>query len=204
MTKYSRLAAGMLAFIALIAANASFAQQGATLRVKGQITHIEGDMLWVKTPEGKILHIALSKDARIALVVPAKLSDIKPGRFVGTAARPDGDKWRALEVHIFPVGARLGEGHRPWDAEPGATMTNADVTAAVLKKKSGELTLTTGGQNFTIEVPPGTPIVAMNPGTRAQVVRGARVAFNQVQSAADGSYTATSMTVTRDPRYPVK
>ena len=204
MTKYSRLAAGMLALIALLAASASFAQQGAALRVKGQITHIDGDMLWVKTPEGKILHIALSKDARIALVVPAKLSDIKPGRFVGTAARPDGDKWRALEVHIFPVGSRLGEGHRPWDAEPGATMTNADVTAAVVKKKSGELTLTTGGQNFTIEVPPGTPIVAMNPGTRAQVVRGARVAFNQVQSAADGTYTATSMTVTRDPRYPVK
>jgi hypothetical protein len=192
--------------IALIAATAtaSLAQQGAPLRLRGRITQIDGDKLTVKSVDGKVLRITLTPDASVAMVVPAKLSDLKPGRFVGTAARPDGDKWRALEVHIFPAGSRLGEGHRPWAPEPGATMTNADVTAAVVRAKSRELTLTTGGQNFTIEVPPGTPVVAMNPGTRAQVVKGARIAISQVQTESDGSLTAKSITVTKEPRYPPK
>jgi hypothetical protein len=199
---------GSLAILAIAlvvaTATASLAQQGAPLRLRGRITQIDGDKLTVKSVDGKVLRITLTPDASVAMVVPAKLSDLKPGRFVGTAARPDGDKWRALEVHIFPAGSRLGEGHRPWAPEPGATMTNADVTAAVVRAKSRELTLTTGGQSFTIEVPPGTPVVAMNPGTRAQVVKGARIAFNQVQTESDGSLTAKSITVTKDPRYPPK
>lgn len=188
----------------LIGSDGSFAQQGAPLRVRGQIARIAGDKLTVKALDGKLLHITLAPDANVALVVPAKLADIKPGRFVGTAARPDGDKWRALEVHIFPVGSRLGEGHRPWAPEAGATMTNADVTAAVVHAASGELTLSTGGQNFTIEVPKGTPVVAMNPGTRALVKPGAHVVFNQVTAESDGSLSAKSITVTKDPRYPPK
>lgn len=180
-----------------------FAQQEAPLRARGTITRIEGDKLTVKSVEGKILHIDLTPDARVALVVPAKLKDIKPGRFVGTAARPHGDRWTALEVHIFPPGSRLGEGHRPWAPEPGATMTNADVTATVVHAKRAELTLATGGQSFTIEVPPGTPIVAMNPGTRKLVVKGAYVSFTQLK-AENGTLTANAITVSRDRRYPVK
>jgi hypothetical protein len=188
--------------ISVVAIDASVAQQNAPVRIRGTITRIAGDQLTVRSLDGKILHIILARDARIAMVVPAKLSDIKPGRFVGTAARPDGDKWRALEVHIFPVGSRLGEGHRPWSPEPGATMTNADVTAAVIHARSGELTLSTGGQSFTVEVPKGTPVVAMNPGTRAQVMPGAHVAFNAVTTESDGRLSASSITITKDPRYP--
>ena len=81
--------------------------------------------------------VALTPDATVTSVVAAKLSDIKPGRFVGTAARPEPNGHsRAIEVHIFPVGSRLGEGHRPWDPEPGATMTNADVTAAAVHTRT--------------------------------------------------------------------
>jgi len=182
----------------------SQAQQSAPLRVRGTITQIKGDDLTVKSVDGKVLTITLASDATVTSVVPAKLSDIKPGRFVGSAARPLGEKWEALEIHIFPVGARTGEGHRPFAPEPGATMTNAEVTAAVVHAKSGELTLATGGQSFVIVVPRGVPVVAMNPGTRALVKKGAWVYFTQVNADANGALSAKSIGVSKDRRYPPK
>jgi|SRR5579862_1648278 len=195
------LAASLILLLGVWAAS-SEAQQSPPVRVRGTITQIKGDDVTVKSVDGKILTITLAPDATVTSVVPAKLSVIKPGRFVGTAARPDGDKWQALEVHIFPVGARNGEGHRPFAPEPGATMTNAEVTAAVLHAKTGELTLTTGGQNFVIEVPPNVPIVAMNPGTRALVKKGAWVYFTQVAADSSGALSAKSIGVSKDRRYP--
>ena len=183
---------------------ASQAQQSAPLRVRGTITQIKGDDLTVKSVDGKILTITLAPDATVTSVVPAKLSMIKPGRFVGSAARPIGDKWEALEIHIFPVGARTGEGHRPFAPEPGATMTNAEVTAAVVHAKHGELTLATGGQSFVIVVPRSVPVVAMNPGTRALVKKGAWVYFTQVNADANGVLSAKSIGVSKDRRYPPK
>lgn len=174
------------------------------LRVRGTITQVKGDDVTVKSVDGQMMTIALAPDATVNLILPTKLSVLKPGRFVGTAARPDGDKWQALEVHVFPPGSRLGEGHRPWAPEPGATMTNADVTAAVVHAKTAELTLTTGGQNFTIEVPPGVPVVEFKPGTRALVKKGAWVYFTQVNADASGALSAKSINVSKDPRYPPK
>jgi len=205
MTDFARRAASLLA-AALVATLGipALAQQGAPMRVRGTITRIDGDKLAVKTVEGQSLVIALAPDATVVSVVPEKLAAIKPGRFVGTAARPSGDHWTALEVHVFPVGSRLGEGHRPWAPEPGATMTNADVTAVVVHAGRTALTLSTGGQNYVIDVPKGTPVVAMNPGTRSLVKKGAYVYFNQVEAAPDGSLSAKQIGVSKDKRYPVK
>lgn len=203
MGKSAALWAACLGAALLCWDGASLAQQ-APLRVRGTITAIKGDDLTVKSIDGKVLTITLAPDATVTSVVPAKLSTIKPGRFVGTAAEPDGDKWRALEVHIFPIGARTGEGHRPFAPVPGGSMTNAEVTAAVVHAKTAELTLTTGGQNFTVEVPPGVPVVAMNPGTRALVKKGAWVYFTQLSADDKGALSAKSIGVSRDRRYPPK
>ncbi len=193
--------------LALVAFAAGGTAQAQTMRVRGQITHVDGDSIQVKTVDGKRLTIALSPDATVTSVVPAKLAEIKPGRFVGTAARPEAnhpDRLQAIEVHIFPPGSRLGEGHRPWDPEPGATMTNADVTAAVAHARRGALTLTTGGKSFDIDVPPGTPIVAMNPGSRSLVKKGARITINQVATGSDGTLSAKAITVTTARNWPPK
>ena len=197
------LAASLIVSLTCFAVT-SQAQQSAPLRVRGTITQIKGDDLTVKSVDGKVLTITLAPDAAVTAVIPAKLSDIKPGRFVGAAARPAGDKWEALEVHIFPPGSRQGEGHRPFAPEPGATMTNAEVTSAVVHAEHGELTLTTGGQSFIIVVPLGVPVVAMNPGTRALVKKGAWVYFTQVNADANGALSAKSIGVSKDRRYPPK
>ena len=127
-----RFAAPTLAVLAvgLWMAPASRAQDNATQRLRGEVTRVDGDMIYIRASNGQPATVLLTPDATIISVKPAKLSDIKPGRFVGTAARPEpGGRWQTIEVHIFPVGSRLGEGHHPWAPEPGATMTNADVVA---------------------------------------------------------------------------
>lgn len=184
---------------------ASHAQEPTPQRLRGQVTRVDGDVIYLRAPNGVPATVLLAPDATVISVTPAKLSDIQPGRFVGTAARPEpGGRWRTIEVHIFPVGSRLGEGHHPWAPEPGATMTNADVTAAAVKAGNGTMTLTTGGQTYEFDVPKRTPIVAMAPGTRAQIKKGARIAIGRAQPAAGGSYTAKNIEVISAPNYPPK
>ncbi|HLI22010.1 MAG TPA: hypothetical protein VKV32_12875 [Stellaceae bacterium] len=201
-----RLIPALLSLALVCAAVApSFAQQTATapVRLRGEITHIDRDAITIKTPQGQPATVLLDPNATVMSVKPARLADIKPGRFVGTAAMPETNgRWRAMEVHIFPPGSRLGEGHRPYNPTPGATMTNADVTAAVVKARTGMLTLTTGGQNYDIDVPPTTPIVSMSPGTRALVKKGAYVIINQAMPGAGGAYSAKQITVTTARNWP--
>lgn len=191
--------------LGLWSAAPSHAQDGARQRLRGEITRIDGNMLYIRTSNGQPVTVLLEPNSTVTSVVPAKLSDIKPGRFVGTAARPEsGGRWRAIEVHIFPPGLRPGEGHHPWDPEPGATMTNADVTAAAVKGSNGKMTLATGGQTYEIDVPKTTPIVAMNPGSRDLVKKGAHVVINQARPGAGGSYSAINITVTTARNWPPK
>ncbi len=205
MSRPRFIRAALLIAALLLPAVSSAQAQGPAARLRGQIARVQGDLLTVKSADGKIVTVALTPDATVTLVVPARLTDIKPGRFVGTAARPEANnRWRAIEVHIFPLGSHLGEGHRPWQPEPGATMTNADVTAVVVHGKDGAITLTTGGQSFDIDVPKGTPIVAIRPGTRKLLVKRAEVTVNQAIAGADGTLSAKSITVSKARSWPPK
>lgn len=191
--------------LALGMAAVGHTQDSATQRLRGEVTRVDGDMIYLRASNGQPATVLLAPDATIMSVTPAKLSDIKPGRFVGTAARPEpGGRWQTIEVHIFPAGSRLGEGHRPWAPEPGATMTNADVTAAAVKAGNGKMTLATAGQTYEFDVPKGTPIVAMNPGTRALIKKGAHIAIGRAVPGAGGSYTAKGIEVVTAPNYPPK
>jgi hypothetical protein len=114
-----RAAAALAALaIAFIVASAPAEAQQAQ-RLHGVVTRFEGDKLVLRGDNGQPITVLLAPDARVTSIVPEKLADIKPGRFVGTAARPEpNDRWRAIEVHIFPVGSRVGEGHHPMDLSP--------------------------------------------------------------------------------------
>lgn len=204
MMRYNLLRGFVLAFVAFLPGSVWAQQnQGAPARLRGEITQIDRDTITIKTPQGQPATIMLAPDATVTSVTPARLGDIKPGRFVGTAAMPEpSGHSRAMEVHIFPPGSRVGEGHRPYNPTPGATMTNADVTAAVVKAGNGTMTLSTGGQDYVIDVPPDTPIVSMSPGTRALVKKGAYVVVNQAIPAAAGTYSAKQITVTTARNWP--
>ena len=134
-----------------------------------------------------------------ARVEAAKLSDIGAGSYVGATAvkQPDGTL-KALEVHIFPESSRgTGEGHRPWDLQPGSTMTNANVDkieAFAVEKVQGQLlTLKYKDGEQKIFVPPGTPIVKNVAGDRSLLKPGTGVYIAAVRSE-DGTITATRIT----------
>ena len=174
------------------------APQGKPATVRGKISAAEKDSLKVTTSAGDVL-VRLPENVRIGGVEAAKLADVTAGRFVGTTAvkQPDGTL-KALEVHIFPESARgTGEGHRPWDLQPGSTMTNANVekveSVSVQNVQGEMLTLKYKDGEQKVVVPPGTPIVKNVPGDRSLLKPGTGVYVAAVRGN-DGTLTATRVT----------
>jgi hypothetical protein len=172
--------------------------KGKPLTIRGKIAAVEKGAVKVTTSAGDVL-VKLPDDVRISGVEAAKLSDIASGNFVGTTAvkQPDGTL-KALEVHIFPESARgTGEGHRPWDLQPGSTMTNANVEKVekvAVEKVQGELLrLKYKDGEQKVFVPPGTPIVKNVPGDRSLLKPGTGVFIPSVRGE-DGTITATRIT----------
>ena len=188
------------ALIAVIQPQAAQAQapQGKPATVRGKISAVEKQALKVTTSAGEVL-LKLPDDVRIGGVEAAQLSDIAAGNYVGATAVKQGDgSLKALEVHIFPESSRgTGEGHRPWDLQPGSTMTNANVEkveqVAVEKIQGQLLTLKYKDGEQKIFIPPGTPIVKNVPGDRSLLKPGTGVYVAAVR-AEDGTLTAIRIT----------
>ena len=172
-------------------------QAAEILHIRGMIVSLDGSTLTVTTREGPTAALALKSGWEAAGVAAASLGDIKPGDFAGVASLPlaageDG----ALEVLVFPAAMKgTGEGSYPWDLKPNSTMTNATVSNAVKEVDGRTLTLTfDGGQEKTISVPDGTPIVTFAPATAADLKPGATV-FVPAQRGDDGMLSARFVVV---------
>jgi hypothetical protein len=182
------------------------AQSSSTTRIHGTITEVKGDVLEVQTTGGASASIGFAPTTPITAVAAAKLDDIKPGSFVGSAARPGPDgKLVALEVHIFAESMRgAGEGHRPMDIAPQASMTNGTVgsdIASVSSVAGRTITVAYAGGEQRITVPQGVPVVSFAPGSAALLTRGAHVSITAGE-AAGGALTATRITVGKDGATP--
>ncbi len=186
----------LLAVLALLAPALTYAQTPGR-RIRGTIESVQGDQLTIKTREGDEAHIRLAPNYTVSAVIPAQLSDMKPGVFVGVASIGPRDKLRAIEVLLFPEAMRgAGEGHYPWDLMPESTMTNANIEAESVGTDGRVLTLNAKGERLMVQVPEGTPIVTFAPGTPAMLTPGAKV-FIGAQQTADG-LTAARVAVGKD------
>jgi hypothetical protein len=174
------------------------APKGKPISIRGKISAVEMQALKVMTSAGEVL-VKLPEDVRIGGVEAAQLSDIAAGKYVGTTAVKQADgNLKALEVHIFPESSRgTGEGHRPWDLQPGSTMTNANVEkveqVAVEKIQGQLITLKYKDGEQKIFIPPGTPIVRNVPGDRSLLKPGTGVYIPAVRGE-DGTLTASRIT----------
>ncbi|HXZ52515.1 MAG TPA: DUF5666 domain-containing protein [Burkholderiales bacterium] len=179
----------------LLFSSAAGAQAPAFIR--GTITAFEGNMLSVKSRDGAQLTLELAADTTVAAAKAIMLADLKPGAYVGCAAkrRPDGELV-ALEVHT--ISPAVPAGFLPsWDLEPGATMTNAHLVAVLRTAGGNEITLEYPGGAQKILVPDGAPIVTTVPADRSALEPGEYV-FVVPRKAPDGRITALRIQVSRN------
>lgn len=187
------LAAGLLLASA-------FATAQTPMRIRGTITHLEGDVLSVKTRQGQDVKVNLAPNFTVAAAKAVTLADFGPGTYVGSTAKKNAaGQLVATEVHRLPPQAPAG--HTPWDSAPGDTMTNANVAQVVKAAGGNELTLEYKGGSQKILVPDGTPIIDFVPGEKSLLVPGATV-FIGANVAADGKISAGRVAVSKDGAKP--
>lgn len=189
----SRAALYFVLLSVLISAGVAHAQ--TNLRVRGTITAFDGNVLSVKTREGKDLKLTLGEKTVVVASKAMKLEDLKAGDYVGTTTMARDGALVAVEVHTLP--ATAAQGHTPWDLQEGSMMTNGNVGTVVQSTGAHQLTLEYKGGSQKIVVPPGTPIVTNTPADRSALKPGEYV-FTSAQVAADGTMTVQRITVSRD------
>src|SRR5262249_27500510 len=197
MNQMTRRIFAMAGFALLLATSASFAQQPPqTVRIRGQIEKVEGDVLDIKTRKGDMVQVKLVDPARVMAFVKASLADIQVGKFIGVTAMPQADgSQKAVAVHIFLDSQKgvVSDRHSPWDLQPGSTMTNAIVDTTVAGVDGQTLTVKYKDGEKKVIVPPNTPIVAYAPGDKNELKPGAQIIIFGATKQADGSLTTPAL-----------
>jgi hypothetical protein len=214
-TIMNRGLACLLSIAACLAGCAVALAQAQTQKIAGDIVKVDGLSLEIKTAGGKAVAVKLADNFRLSARSAADATKLAPGAYVGTTAVPQSDgTLLAREVHVFPESMRgTGEGHRPMDAEPGSTMTNATIasvggrgaaarstmTNATVAQVSGasdvhSLTLAYKGGEKVVVVPENVPIVMVEPADRSLLMPGAHVIVYAAPQP-DGTVAADRLTV---------
>jgi hypothetical protein len=182
----------LLACAFAVAATAADAQQ-KPMRIRGTIVEVSGDVLKLKSRDGKELQLRLTDKTAVAAARAIKLADLKKGDYVGaTTLQNSSGVLVAQEVHRIP--RTVKEGYGPWDLMPHSMMTNANVATLTKAADGEELVLEYSGGSKKILVPPGTPVVETTPADRTFLKPGEYV-FVAAESGGDGKITALRIQV---------
>lgn len=180
----------------------AFAQD--TMRIRGTVERIEGPVFVVKTRDGSEMKLKVTESPLFVVIVPAKMSDIKPGMFVGSAGmmQEDGSQ-KAIEVHIFPESMRgTGEGHYDWDLLPKSKMTNGNVEQAVTGVDGPVLSVKYKDGEKKLVVTPQTVVVTYEMGKREEIQPGTRIFVAAAKKQADGTFQTPRITYGRNGEGP--
>jgi hypothetical protein len=166
--------------------------------VRGTVVELKDNVLTLKSEkDGKPMQVTLAQTWSVSVMKPVAIDAIQPGSFIGTTNMPTGEgAGESLEVHVFPPGVKMGEGHYGWDLKPGSMMTNGTVGKVVSGKKgSRELEVAYNGSGLRhITVPAKVPVVQITPGARELVKPGIPV-FMVVRKNPDGSMATGGVSV---------
>ena len=158
-----------LALLVLMLVSVSAVAQN--MRVRGTITSLDGDVLSVKTREGKDVKLQLAPDAQVATTKKVSANEFKAGSYVGVTSvkGPDG---RLLAKRVHALGPQVPQMHGAWDGIPNSMMTNSNITSITKAGKGNELTLTNKEGEQKILVDAQTEYYNFVPGTRADLKKG--------------------------------
>ena len=188
----------LIAILAVVVASIAMAQTAQPMRLRATIEKVEPGFITVKERSGEVVKLVLASDLAVTEVYPIDIGDIKADSYVGATAVPGKDgTLDAVEVHVFPAAMRgAGEGHRPWDLMPEATMTNAAVDGLSSSPNGRTIKLKYKGGEKTLNVPLNVPIVTTKPGDNSLLVIGAKLLVTA--ELRDGKPTATRISAGRN------
>ena len=174
---------------------ASLSAQAQNMRVRGTVTSLDGDVLSVKTREGKDVKIQLAPDAQVVTTKKVSAGEFKPGSYVGVTSvkGPDG---RLLAKRVHALGPQVPQMHGAWDGIPNSMMTNSNITSITKAGKGNELTLTNKDGEQKILVDAETEYYNFVPGTRADLKKGETI-FTGARVDGD-KLLAQRVTVSKD------
>ena len=201
MQTMTRRALGIAGLALMATASAVWAQQAPPVRVRGEITKVEGNTLTVKSRTGEDLTVKLAEPLRVSAMVKSSLADIKEGSFIGVSAMPmpDGTQ-KAYAIHIFMDSQKgvVADRFSEWDSRPGSTMTNANVATTVAGKDGQDLLVKYKDGEKKVLVPAGIPIAKYTPGSAEDLKVGKKVFVGGAAKQADGTLLAPNIAVGRD------
>ncbi len=158
--------------------------------VRGTVTGVAPDSIKLTSREGKALTIGLAKDWSVQVTKPVTVAAIQSGSFIGTTEMPQANgTGKSLEVHVFPPGVKMGEGHYGWDLKKGSMMTNGTVGKVVAGAHGQELDVSYSTGVRHIVVPPKVPIVQITPGDRTMIKPGVKVFLIAIKTPAGALVT---------------
>ena len=179
----------------ILALSAKAQAPAAPNNIRGKVVEVTADRVVIKPKHGARIPIKLTADWAVVVMKPVDVTTIQPGSFIGTTEveKPDGTG-RSLEVHVFPPGVKIGEGHYPWDLKPGSMMTNGTVGQVIEGPKGRMLEVAYPGATRHVLVPPNVPVVATAPGARSMLTPGVAV-FVLPAKTTDGALVASRVLI---------
>ncbi|AYN28312.1 hypothetical protein M976_00966 [Buttiauxella ferragutiae ATCC 51602] len=146
--------------------------------IRGTIDSVNDHSVIITTRQGEKLDVVLTDKTKVNSISEAKISDIKPDSFIGTAAVQQADgTLKALEVHVFAPSLRgSGEGFNPFESADGNVNTMTNGTVGKLVNSQGRtMTVKVKDMEKTVIVPDDVPVVLITPGSRNLLQPGTKV-----------------------------
>jgi hypothetical protein len=185
-----RFALLLLAF----ACTAAWAQ--TNVRVRGTISALDGDVLKVKSRDGRDIQLHLLPDTQVVTAKKTTLAEMGPNAYVGVTSVKD-SQGRLVAKEVHSIGPQVPQMHGPWDSTPNSFMTNANISASAQASGGNELTLKNKDGEHKILVTKDTEVVTFVPGSRADLKPGETI-FSGARVESDGKFVAPRVAVSKD------
>jgi len=187
-----------------VGALSSVSAQAQNVRVRGTIEKLDGNTLMVKSRDGAELKLVLKDNVRIAGVVKASLTDVKPDNNVAITSMPRADgTLEAFELRIAPAGQPFNSFHSDWDLMPRSQMTNGALQTSIAGVDGQVLTVKykvagKPDEEKKLVVTPKTIIATTVPGTKDDLKPGKKVFVAGAPRLPDGSLDVAAIQVEKE------
>jgi uncharacterized protein DUF5666 len=177
-----------------LATSAAFAQ--ANVRVRGTITQLNGDVLMVKSRDGRDVQLNLAPDTQVVTAKKTTMAEFKPGSYVGVTS-VKGSDGRLVAKRVHALGPQVPQMHGAWDSIPDSMMTNANIASSAQVSGGNELTLKYKDGEQKILVNSDTEYFTFVPGSRADLKPGETI-FSGARVGDDGKFMTQRVAVSKD------